>query len=39
MWMKSSVHRANNLDRGFRRAGVGVVKSGGRLWVTFIFYG
>ena len=39
MWMKSSVHRANNLDRRFHHAGIGVVKSGGRFWLTMIFYG
>ena len=35
--MNSSAHRANILDRRWRGVGVGVVKSGGRLWVTEIF--
>ncbi len=35
--MGSSGHRANILDRRWRSVGVGVVKSGGRLWVTQIF--
>jgi uncharacterized protein YkwD len=35
--MGSSAHRANILDRRWRGVGVGVVKSGGRLWVTQIF--
>ena len=35
--MSSSAHRANILDRRWRGVGVGVVKSGGRLWVTEIF--
>jgi uncharacterized protein YkwD len=35
--MNSSAHRANILDRRWTGVGVGVVKSGGRLWVTQIF--
>ena len=35
--MNSSGHRANILGRYWRGMGVGVVKSGGRLWVTQIF--
>jgi uncharacterized protein YkwD len=35
--MNSPAHRANILDRRWRAVGVGVVKSGGRLWVTEIF--
>ena len=36
-FMNSSAHRANILDRRWRGVGVGVVQSGGRLWVTEIF--
>jgi uncharacterized protein YkwD len=39
LWMRSSSHRANLLDRRFRKTGIGVVKSGGRFWVTQIAYG
>jgi uncharacterized protein YkwD len=35
--MNSSAHRANILDRRWTGVGVGVVTSGGRLWVTQIF--
>ena len=35
--MASPGHRANILDRRWRGVGVGVVKSGGYLWVTEIF--
>jgi uncharacterized protein YkwD len=35
--MGSSGHRANILASRWRGVGVGVVKSGGRLWVTEIF--
>ena len=38
MMMSSSGHRANVLGK-FRRIGVGVVKRGGRFWVTQIFVG
>lgn len=34
-WMRSSTHRANLLDRGFRRVGVGAVRgASGRWWVA-----
>jgi uncharacterized protein YkwD len=39
LWMHSSEHRANLLSRHFDHVGVGVVKSGGFVWVTAIFYG
>lgn len=39
MWMNSAGHRYNMLHRPYRRAGVGVVKARGWLWVTVIFYG
>jgi uncharacterized protein YkwD len=35
--MASPSHRANILDRRWRGVGVGVVQSGGYLWVTEIF--
>jgi uncharacterized protein YkwD len=35
--MNSSAHRANILDRRWTGVGVGVVQSGGRIWVTQIF--
>jgi uncharacterized protein YkwD len=37
--MASSGHRRNILRRAFTKVGVGVVKSGGRVWVTEIFLG
>jgi uncharacterized protein YkwD len=39
LWMHSSEHRYNMLHASYRRAGVGVVKARGWLWVTVIFYG
>ncbi len=38
-FMASPGHKANNLDRRFKTIGVGIVSSGGRLWVTVIFRG
>jgi uncharacterized protein YkwD len=38
-FMDSSAHRATILGRGFRRVGIGVVRDGGFLWATMIFYG
>lgn len=38
-WVRSSEHRANMLNRRFRRTGIGVARSHGSLWVTMIFYG
>lgn len=38
-WTRSSEHRANMLNRRFRRAGVGVIFSHGAYWITMIFYG
>lgn len=37
--MDSRPHRRNILSRAFIRVGVGVVRSGGRVWVTEIFLG
>ena len=38
-FMRSDGHRRNILDRRFRKTGIGVVKRGGRVWITQIFYG
>jgi uncharacterized protein YkwD len=38
-FMDSKKHRQNILRREFVHAAVGVVRQGGRLWVTVIFYG
>jgi uncharacterized protein YkwD len=37
--MRSADHRANLLDRSYRRAGYGVVKVRGAVWVTVDFAG
>jgi uncharacterized protein YkwD len=39
LFMGSAPHRANILNGHYRHAGIGVVRTGGRLWVTIIFYG
>jgi len=39
LWMHSAEHRANLLSGHFDHVGVGVVKRGGFVWVTAIFYG
>jgi uncharacterized protein YkwD len=39
LWTRSSEHNANLLRAGFRRAGIGVVDSGGVLWITMVYYG
>jgi uncharacterized protein YkwD len=36
-FMASPGHRANNLDKRFKKVGVGVTSKNGRLWVTVIF--
>jgi uncharacterized protein YkwD len=38
-FMRSVDHRANMLDRCYRRAGYGVVKNRGAVWVTVNFAG
>jgi uncharacterized protein YkwD len=38
-FMDSAPHRRNVLRRGYDHTAIGVVKSGGSLWVTAIFYG
>lgn len=38
-FMHSDPHRRNILYRDYRYIGVGAVRSGGRLWVTVLFYG
>lgn len=37
LWMDSPGHRANILDRRFRRIGVGAVRRGGYWWVVQVF--
>jgi len=38
-FMDSPPHRRNVLRRGYDHTAIGVVKAGGNLWVTTIFYG
>jgi uncharacterized protein YkwD len=38
-FMASPTHRANVLDRDFRRVAIGAVRVDGVLWVTVFFYG
>jgi uncharacterized protein YkwD len=39
LFMASSGHRANMLGAGYSEVGIGVVDSGGRVWVTLDFVG
>ena len=39
LFMRSSGHRSNILRRGFSNIGVGVIRRGGRVWATVMFYG
>jgi uncharacterized protein YkwD len=39
MFMSSSGHRANILNGAYTQVGIGVVQSGGRVWVTIVFVG
>ena len=39
LWMDSPEHRSILLGRSFRKCGVGIVRKGGVVWVTVIFYG
>lgn len=39
MWMRSADHRFNMVRGSYGRAGIGVVRARGWLWVTVIFYG
>lgn len=38
-WMESAPHRANILEPGFRRVGIGVVAENRIIWATLIFCG
>ena len=38
-WVRSAGHRANMLNRHYRRTGIGVVRAHGALWITMIYYG
>ena len=39
MFMGSGGHRSNILSGSYRQVGIGVVQSGGRVWVTIVFVG
>lgn len=39
LFMRSSSHRGNILRGGYSNAGIGVVRRGGRIWATVMFYG
>ena len=38
-FMRSDAHRANILNRDFRRVGIGVYRADGLIWITLIFVG
>lgn len=38
-FMRSRTHRENILRSSFDRTAIGMVRAGGKLWVTVIFYG
>jgi uncharacterized protein YkwD len=38
-FVRSAPHRANLLDRRFRRVGIGIVRAHGVYWITMIFSG
>lgn len=38
-FMDSAPHRRNILYRSYKHVGIGVVRSGGRMWVTVLFMG
>lgn len=38
-FMASPGHKANNLDRRYKKVGVGVTSKKGKLWITVIFHG
>jgi uncharacterized protein YkwD len=38
-FMDSAPHRRNILYRAYKYVGIGVVRSGGRMWVTVLFMG
>ena len=39
LFMRSSSHRGNILRGGYSNTSIGVVRRGGRIWVTVMFYG
>jgi uncharacterized protein YkwD len=39
LFMGSSAHRGNILRGGYGKVGIGLVRMGGRVWATVIFYG
>ena len=38
-WMRSSGHRANILNRTFKRIGIGIWRKGNKFYATQVFYG
>ena len=38
-WMRSAPHRSNLLNRRFDGTGMGIVRSGGRFWLTMMYFG
>lgn len=38
-FMDSTAHRRNILMRSVRKVGVGIVRSGGKVWITVVFVG
>ena len=39
LFMRSAPHRGNILRSAYSHVGIGVVRAGGRIWATVIFYG
>jgi len=39
LFMRSAGHRTNILRGGYSHVGIGVVRGGGRIWATVMFYG
>jgi len=39
LFMRSATHRGNILRSAFSHVGVGIVRKGGRVWATVMFYG
>jgi len=39
LFMRSSPHRGNIFRGGYSNVGIGVVRRGGRIWATVMFYG
>lgn len=39
LFMRSAPHRGNILRNAYSHVGIGVVRAGGRIWATVMFYG